>query len=84
MVITSNCLANVSAIRFFELQNKGKEDKATSPFSTPILPILHYFSADYYLLIFNTGFGSCTDSWKPWCKPLEDFPPLCPLGTNFG
>lgn len=47
MAITSNYLANVSAIRFFELQNKGKEEKATSFFSTAISPTPYNFSADY-------------------------------------
>lgn len=47
MAITSNYLANVSAISFFELQNKGKEEKATSLFSSAILPTPHNFSADY-------------------------------------
>lgn len=52
MVIISNYLANVSAIRvwvgfFFQLQNTDKEEKVTSLPSNPILPTLRALSADY-------------------------------------
>lgn len=47
ITITNNYLGNISAVRFFELQNKGKEEKVSSFFSNPILPTPHYLSVGY-------------------------------------
>lgn len=52
ITITGNYLGNISAVRFFELQNKDKEEKVGSFSSNPILPTPHYLSVDYQPYLF--------------------------------